>query len=169
MAVHRASFIKSFVVPTALFAGIGRILIDFLAKLSATGPLFYYSTFFISFILEIFLIVYITKKFKKGNNNLLHLREGLKIAVATMVLIGLLFAIYSFVYNNYINPSFQTETAIAWGDLFGQGEAVREEISKNESNNAPFGIFYVMLQFSFLGFVIGMVVSSILKTRQNLN
>lgn len=169
MVINKVSFIKSFVVPKALFAGLGRILIDFSSKFSATGPLFYYSTFFISFILEIFLIVYITKKFKKHNNNQLHLREGLKIAVATMVLIGLLFALYSFIYNNYINTSFQTEMAIAWGDLFGQGDAVREEISKNESNNSPFGIFYVMLQFSFLGFIIGVVVSSILKTRQNLN
>lgn len=169
MTNTHASLIKTLVVPAALVAGLGRIAIDFLAKLSASGPLFYYSTFFISFVLEIFLIIYLTKQYKKKNGGILYVRDGLKIAVAAMIIIGLMFALYSFTYNNYVDPSFQTETAIAWGELFGQGDAVQEEIAKNESQNSPFGIFYVMLQFSFLGFVIGMVTSSILKTKENLN
>ena len=169
MAINQASIIKKIVLPIALMAGLVRIAIDFIAKISTNGPLFYYATFFISLILEVFLIIYVIKKFKKMNNNQLNTQEGVKIAVATMVLIGLLFALYSFAYNNYINPSFQTDMAIAWGEFFGQGDAIRKEISKNKSNNSPFGIFYVMLQFSFLGFIIGLAVSSILKTKQNLN
>lgn len=169
MAINKASFIKTFVLPIAVMAGLGRIAIDFLAKLSSTGPIFYYSTFFISFILEVFLIIYFIKRYKKMNKNQLNQREGVKIAVATMVLIGLLFALYSFLYNVYINPSFQTNIAIAWGELFNQGDAVREEILKNKSNNSPFGIFQVILQFSFLGFIVGILVSSLLKTRQKLD
>ncbi len=169
MTQKHAFLIKTLIVPTAIAAGFVRITIDLVAKLASSGAAIYYSTFFLAFILEIFLIVYLIKEYKRRNKNYLQLKDGLKIAVATMVIIGLLYAVYSFAYNNYVDPSFQTNTAIAWGELFGRGDEVRQEIAKNESQNSPFGIFYVMVQFSFLGLIIGMIASSVFKTKENLN
>lgn len=156
--------IKEFVIPFAIFAGIGRVFIDFIPKILAAGPIIYYSTFLICFLIEILLIVYLIKKYRFQNNDSLSLKESLIIGVTLMVIMGSLYGISSYMYDTFIDPDFQINTAIAWGELFGQGEAVKTQIEQNPPNKSSiFGIFFTVLWFSFLGFIISMISGNILK------
>lgn len=168
MEENKVKTIKEIAIPIGIATGIARVVIDFIPKILNSGPAIYYSTFLICLFLEIAVIIYAIKKYKK-QSSYLTVRDGLQIGVTIMLIVGIIYTTSSYVYDTYIDPSFQINTAIAWGDKFGQGDAVRERISKNDSNSSSIGIIYGLLQFSFVGFLISMIVSSILKTPKNLN
>lgn len=159
--------IKNFVLPIALIAGVSRMLLDIIPKTLSLGPIAYYSTFVLAFIAEIILIVVLMKKFKAKNEGYLTLKEGILLGITTMLVIGIIYSVSSFVYDSYIDPDFQINTAIAWGEMFGQGDVVREQIENNPPQKSYLGIPLSILWFSFIGFLVSMISASVLKKEPN--
>lgn len=169
MEENHSKSIKELVIPIAMIAGAGRVFIDFIPKMLSLGAIPYYATFLVCFIIEIFLITKVVKKFKTLNNNVLTLKQALKIGVTLMFIIGIVYSVSSYAYDTFIDPNFQIETAIEWGETFGQGQAVRQQLAENPPKGSAIGILWGILWFSFLGFIISMIVGSVLRNENNVN
>lgn len=162
------STVKHLVFPIAIAFGLGRILLDVLAKQIALSAVAYYSTFIIAFLLEIVAIVFLIKKLKKQQENQLALSEALLVGVMFMVLVGALFALQSYLYDLYWDGEFQKNTALEWAQLYGRSSDV-EKMMAGETNiqttSAVFSIFTSILKFSLLGILVSFIVGSILRNR----
>ncbi len=168
MKNENSSSIKKLVFPVAIAFGLGRILLDVVPKLTETGAVAYYATFLLAFALEVVAIVYLIKKYKKYNDNLLDLREALVVGVMFMVIVGGIFAIQSFFYDAFINSEFQKNTALEWASLYGKSGDVEKMIAGQENiqaTSAIFSIFTSILKFSLLGILVSFIVGSILRNR----
>lgn len=153
-------------MPYALIFGGLRILLDLVPKLALVGAKLYYSTFFIAFILEVLALIFLIKKYRSRNHNALEIREALVIGVMFMVVVGSLYAVQSYLFDSYINPDFQKNTALEWANLYGKGVEVEELIAENsQQTSSVFSIFSSILKFSLLGILISFVVGSIFKRR----
>ena len=159
--------IKSFVIQFAAIAGLFRVLIDIVPKALSFGPISYYSTFFISFILEIILITFIIKRFKT-KNKFLTLSNAIKIGVTLMLIVGLCYSTISYIYDSYVDPNFQTDTAIALIEKFQLPniDEMRDQILESQNKSSPIGILTSTLWFSFLGLIISFISGSILKSKE---
>ncbi|NAS30282.1 DUF4199 family protein [Flavobacteriaceae bacterium R38] len=165
--IEQPKNIRDFILPTAIIFGVARVIIDLLPKLFSAGPIVYYSTFLICFILEIIFISRFIKKYRSFNNGFLSIKQALLIGITMMVVIGTLYSISSYVYDTYVDSNFQIATTIAWAEMFGQGDAVRDQIAENPPNRSPIGILFGILWFTFIGFLISMIAGSVLKKSEN--
>jgi len=161
--------LQQFALQFGLIAGLIRVLIDYSTRTLDLGPMLYYSTFIICFIAEVILIVYLHKKFKKINLSL-SMSEALKIGIIVMIFIGLLYSGGAYIYDTYIDPNFQINTAIAWIDTFApaseQRDAMVAQITQEQKNSSAIGIFIAMLWFAFIGLIISLISGSILQTKE---
>lgn len=160
--------LQRFVLPFALVAASIRVLIDFIPKTLSFGPIAYYSTFFIAFVLEIIFIFYVVNKFKSNNNNSLKLSDALRIGVIIMLIVGLLFSAVSYFYDMYIDPDFQINTALSLVEKFNpeQLEKTREQMIQSRENSSPLGIMVYTLWFVVLGFVMSFIAGSVYKSKE---
>lgn len=168
MEEHKKNNIKEFIIPIAIFTGIGRVIVDFVPKLLDVSPIVYYSTFAICFIAEIIIISISIKKFKKLNENEISLREAIKIGVTLMVIVGILYGASSYAYDKFIDPNFQTNTMIKWGQMWG-GEAekaITTQLKQNPPTPKITSILFTILWFSFLGLIISAITGSMFKTKK---
>ncbi|VAW13229.1 hypothetical protein MNBD_BACTEROID03-2759 [hydrothermal vent metagenome] len=159
MTEKQSKVIKSFVLPMAINAGIARIVLDLIPKILHVEPLLYYSTFLIAFIAEIILIRYMLKKFKLLNQNTFSLKQALLIGVTIMVVIGSFYGISSYIYDTYIDPDFQVNTALNWAQMWGGGseKEIMDKISQRPSGNKFTGVLFTILWFTFVGFVTSFI------------
>lgn len=159
--------LQKFVLPFALLLGLIRILIDVIPKTLSFSAIPYYSTFFIAFIIEIIFIVYIIKKFKKSNG-ILTLKQALKIGVIVMLITGLLYTSASYIYDTYIDPEFQINTAMSFVEKFAPEkiEESRAQLVESQKNKSALGILTYTLWFVILGFIISLITGSVLKTKE---
>ncbi len=159
--------LQKFVLPFALLLGLIRILIDVIPKTFSFSAIPYYSTFFIAFIIEVIFIVFIIKKFKK-NNGILTLKQSLKIGVIVMLITGLLYTSASYIYDTYIDPEFQINTAMSFVEKFAPEkiEESRAQIAESQKNKSALGILTYTLWFVILGFIISLITGSVLKTKE---
>lgn len=160
---HTLVNLQKFVLPYAFSAALVRILIDFFSRINSDFPLGYYFSFLICFILEIGLIVFLIKKYKTQNDNQLTLKEGLKIGLIVMLILGLGYSTFSYIYDVYIDPDFQQNTLIAIRKAYNP-PALKEI---NLENNVPdvFSIFGSTVKLVIVGFFISLVSSSFLKSK----
>lgn len=166
METKNSSSIKSLVIPFAIVAGIARIILDVLPKIFSSGSLFYYSTFLIAFLLEVVAIVFLIKKYKSVSNGQLSLKDAITVGLTFMLIIGIFFATSSYIYDTYIDPDFQINTALEWAERYGKSQEVQEKFNGDlEKNGAIFGIFTSILMFSFIGFVVSILAGSIFRTK----
>lgn len=168
MKTTTSTTIKNLVFPIALGFGLLRALLDVTLKLVETSAIPYYSSFFIAPIFEIIIIVYLIKKYKENNENLLSLSEALVTGVMFMVVVGTLFALQSFLYDTYIDPNFQKNTALEFAQFYDKTGDVEKMMTGEENiqtTSAIFSIFTSILKFSLLGILISFIVGSILRNR----
>ncbi len=160
--------LQKFTLQFAIIAALGRVLIDILPKIFSFGAMAYYSTFLVCFLLEIVFIFFVIKKFKSLNNTLT-LKDSLKIGVIMMLVIGLIYSSASYIYDTYIDPNYQVDLALSFVEKFAPEklEETRNTILESQKNKNPLGILTSTLWFVFLGFVISLIVGSILRTKEN--
>lgn len=154
--------LQSFVFPFALYAGLTRVIIDIVPKLLGLNNVYYFS-FYICLILEILLIIYVTKHYKTANKNNLTSQEGLKIGIIIMMVIGILFSISSFVYDTYINPVFQKNIIENLNNEIVL--ATKNKIEEGQKNPSILGVFFVIIRFIMTGFLISAITTSFFKTK----
>ncbi|MGB3343868.1 MAG: DUF4199 domain-containing protein [Aequorivita sp.] len=161
--------LQKFVLPFAFLLGLIRISIDIIPKTLSFSAIPYYSTFFIAFIVEIIFIVFIIKRFKKYNG-ILNLRQALKIGVILMLITGLLYTSTSYLYDTYIDPEFQINTAMSFVEKFAPDkiEETREQITISRENTSALGILTYTLWFVILGFIISLIAGSAMSTKVNI-
>lgn len=159
--------LQKYVLPFAYMAALSRILIDFIPKTLSFGPIAYYSTFFIAFVLEIIFITYVIKSFKKVNGNL-KLSEAIKIGVIIMLIVGIFYSTMAYVYDTFIDPNYQIETAIRWIEMFApeKMDELRIQMQESQKQSSIFGVLLYTLWFIVLGFVISIISGSILKSKE---
>lgn len=150
--------LQLFVLPYALIAAFVRVSIDYFTKMGIDSPLIYRFSFLFCFVLEVVLIIFLTKKFKAINSDILTLKEGLKVGIIVMLIIGLFFSVGSYIHDTYINPEFQKNIFIA-------SQQGSEQTTEYTQNNNPIGIFLSTIRFILLGFVISLVTSSFFKSK----
>lgn len=164
MEENQSKKIKEFVLPFAIFGGVGRVFIDFIPKVLNASPILYYSSFLICFIAEIILIWYVIKKFKNFTG-VLSVKQCILIGVTIMVVIGTLYGFSSYAYDKFLDPNFQVNTMIKWGQMWGGGaeQEIMKRLKENPPNPKISGVFFTILWFSFLGLVISFIQGSIMK------
>lgn len=152
----------------AILSGVTRVIIDYIFRFFDSSPLIYYSTFLICFILEVFLIFQISKKYKEINSEFT-LIDSLKIGISIMGVIGLAYCSMAYIYDIYIDPNFQYNTTIKFNEVYApdQLELVKENLKTQNNTNSFIGIFIYTIWFVFLGAVISLISGSILRTSQN--
>ncbi len=160
--------LQNFVLPYAFGAAIIRVGIDLISKIVLDNPLLYYLSFLLCFVLEVITIVYLTKKFKSINNNLLSVQEGLKIGLITMLIIGIIYSIVSFCYDTYIDPDFQINTMLAMVKKYNpaQLEQTLAQVEYSKKNPNAIGILTTTIWFIIVGFVISLVTGNLFKSEQ---
>ncbi len=168
MEESNKEIIKKFILPIAIIVAISRVVIDFIPKILDASPVLYYSTFFICFIAEIIIIRYVIKKFKSINNNNITLRQAILLGVTLMVVIGALYGISSYVYDKFLDPNFQTNTMVKWGQMWGAEaeKAIIMQLEENPPTPKITGILFTILWFSFLGLIISAIMGSVFKTKK---
>ena len=160
--------IKEFILPIALMTGLARVIIDFIPKMLDASPAIYYSTFLICFIAEVVLLTIVTKRFKKLNDNYLTTRQAITIGVTAMVVIGTLYGLSSYIYDNFIDEFYQTNTMIRWGQMWGPEaeQAINQQIKENPPVTNITAIFITIVRFSILGLIISTIIGAVLKTKK---
>ena len=167
--MEKETTLQNYILPFAFISAIVRILIDTIFKTIDFGPIYYYSSFLICFILEIIFITIIISKYKNKFGSL-KTREALKIGVIIMLITGFGYSLFSFLYDNYIDPEFQNSTIIEFTRKFNpQGiEAVKKQILETKSigiGKKLMGILTSTLWFVVLGSLISFISGSVLKTK----
>jgi len=160
--------IKKFVLPFAIMAGVIRVLIDVIPKLIILKGQYYYGTFLISFIIEAIVITLLILKFKRKNNNTLTLRNALKVGITFMTIVGILFSLSAYIYDTFIDSTYQVNAAIDWAELFNKAEEVRKQQQENPPKGTIIGILSGVVRFSIIGLFISFISGSILKTHNSL-
>lgn len=160
--------IKEYILPIALMAGLARVVIDFIPKMLDASPAVYYSTFLLCFVIEVIFLIIVTKKIKKLNNNYLTTRQAITIGVTAMVVIGSLYGVSSYIYDNFIDEFYQTNTMIRWGQMWGPEaeQAINQQIKDNPPTTNITAIFITIVRFSIVGLIISAIIGAVLKTKK---
>jgi len=155
------------ILTIAVISGISRVAIDYLARMANLNPLAYYATFLIAFILEIIIIVSVIKKYQSIKKEIV-LMDMLKVGVIIMGVIGLSYCFMAYIYDMHIDPNFQTNTTLKFTEQFSpeQLEQVKKNIQNQDVDKSYFGVIMYTIWFVFLGAVISLVTSAVLKTKK---
>lgn len=161
--------VQKYALGLGLIAGVTRILIDVIPKTLDLSPIAWYSTYAIAFILEIIFIVYAIRKFKKSNGSL-NLGEAVRVGVIIMLVLGLLFTSFAYIYDNFIDTEFTMRKTIEFMENFNPDgvEQIEAQFADANENKAKslLGILTYTLYFVFLGAVISLIAGAAMRTKE---
>jgi len=166
MEISQKNFL-SYICGVAIVSGIARVALDYIFRILELSPIAYYFTFVIAFILEIFIIIYVIKKYKQHKHPLT-IVDTLKTGVIIMGIIGLFYCSMAFIYDMYIDPNFQTNMTLQFTEQFSpdQLEQVQQNLANQDRSKSYFGVIMYTIWFIFLGTVISLITGSIYKTKE---
>lgn len=166
MEVSQKNFL-SYIFGVAIISGIARVSLDYLFRILELSPIAYYLTFILAFILEIYIIVFVVKKYKKLKNPLT-IVDALKTGIIIMGVIGLLYCTMAYIYDMYIDPDFQTNMTLRFTEQFSpdQLEQTKQNLANQDRSKSYFGVIMYTIWFVFLGTVISLIVGSVYKTKE---
>ncbi len=156
-----------FLAPYAIGLIAIRLLIDTIIKQFELG---YQGEFWggvISFFIIIgfvFLTIFNYKTY--NNNNQLKFIEGIKVGVALVLILGLIYTIYISVIYTKIDPTYQERLfEEASKQLLAQNpDADTSVLNKTQDNSVVFGMAMNLIKYIFIGALGSIVTSAILKT-----
>ncbi len=159
----------NYIIGIAILSGIARVLLDYVPRLLNFSPILYYLTFLIAFILEITIIIYVIKKYKKTKGSLTII-DALKAGVIIMGIIGLFYCSMAYIYDVYIDPDFQTNMTLRFTEQFSpdQLEQVQQNINNQDTSKSYIGVIMYTIWFVFLGAAISLIAGSIFKTKEEI-
>ncbi|OED38768.1 hypothetical protein AB832_04420 [Flavobacteriaceae bacterium (ex Bugula neritina AB1)] len=157
----------NYIIGIAILSGVTRVILDYVPRILNSSPILYYLTFLIAFILEIIIIVFLIKKYKKTKGSLTII-DALKVGIIVMGTIGLFYCSMAYIYDMYIDPDFQTNMTLRFTEQFSpdQLEQVQQNIDNQDSSKSYIGVIMYTIWFVFLGTVISLIAGSVLKTNK---
>lgn len=166
MEVSQKNFL-SYIFGVAIISGIARVALDYLFRILELSPIAYYLTFILAFVLEIYIIVFVIKKYKKLKNPLT-IVDALKTGIIIMGVIGLLYCTMAYIYDMYIDPDFQTNMTLQFTEQFSpdQLEQTKQNLANQDRSKSYFGVIMYTIWFVFLGTVISLIAGSVYKTKE---
>ena len=161
--------VQKYALGFGLIAGVSRILIDIIPKTLDFSPMAWYSTYGLAFILEVIFITYAIKRFKKLKGSL-NLGEAVRIGVIIMLVLGLIFTSFSYVYDNFIDSEFTMRKSIEMMENFNPDgvEELEKQFAEAKENKGKslLGILTYTLYFVFIGAVISLISGAVLRTKE---
>ncbi|MBW1295735.1 DUF4199 domain-containing protein [Aquimarina litoralis] len=166
MEISQKNFI-SYILKVAIISGIARVTLDYLFRILELSPIAYYLTFVLAFILEVYIIVFVIKKYKQHKTPLTII-DALKTGIIIMGVIGLFYCTMAYIYDMYIDPDFQTNMTLRFTEQFtpDQVEQTKQNLANQDHSKSYFGVIMYTIWFVFLGAVISLLVGSIYKTKE---
>jgi len=129
----------------------------------------------ISILVTTILIVAGIKKFKATNNGLLSIGQGLKTGISIALISAIIYIAYTMLFMHVIAPeSMGQALEIASQKMIDENpnlsdEQIETAISMQEKFSSPTFLVPIMLVVSlFIGFVISMIASAILRKSEDL-
>ncbi len=122
----------------------------------------------IGIALMIIIIVMGIKKYKESNNGFLSFGQAVKIGVGIAIFSSLISIVYTLIFNNFIDPTFQEQALEiqkqAWeeANMTSDQIEVAEEMAKKFSSPAITSAIQIIAG-AFFGFVISAVTGAIMK------
>jgi chloramphenicol O-acetyltransferase len=156
-----------FAIKWGLILGALRMLLDVLIKILDLSPMVFSASTFIGFLLEIIIVFIAIKSFRdKINNGNLKLVEGVKIGVIIMLITG----VFYFISTSFFMPEVAIQKSMQILEQYNPdlAETMAEKVeSAQESPNYILSFFSTLLWFSFLGSLISLISSLILKRNKD--
>ncbi|WP_299247977.1 DUF4199 domain-containing protein [uncultured Aquimarina sp.] len=165
MGLTQKNFLN-YILGIAILSGIARVTLDYLSRILELSPILYYSTFLIAFILEIWVIIFVIKKYKETKSTLT-IFDALKTGIIIMGVIGICYCTMAYIYDTYIDPDFVSNTTIRFTEQFSpeQLEQVKENLKNQDTSKSYFGVIMYTIYFLFLGAVISLIAGAVFKTK----
>lgn len=122
----------------------------------------------LTFVILLFGIILSMQEFKNSSNKIINFSEGLALGTLMSAITGLVYQIFSNIYNTYIDPSIVEKMELIYkNQLQAQGlspEKVATEIEDAARYTTPGLVFIegIILHVLF-GFIFSLIVSAIIK------
>ncbi|MEX6625838.1 DUF4199 domain-containing protein [Tenacibaculum salmonis] len=159
---------KSIILNYGLYLGLVGIFVHLIFY--ATGSLLEKSSIVgvIGIAAMISFIVLGIRKFKAQNNNYLSFGEALKVGVGIAVVSALVSAIYTLIFTNFIEPSFQEQAIELQKQVWIDAGLSDDEIEKSEAMANKFSSPAITIPVSivisaFFGFIFSAIAGAIMK------
>ncbi|MDY7393719.1 DUF4199 domain-containing protein [Aureibaculum sp. 2210JD6-5] len=128
----------------------------------------------ISIAITIVVIVLGIKEYKKRNNGFLTLGQGLKTGVGIALIASIISAIYIFIFAKFIEPDFVENIIEIQRQKFMENPNMSEEMMDNIGENTRkyfylFTIGYIFIASIFIGFVVSLIASLVMKRTEELH
>lgn len=108
------------------------------------------------------------KEYRKNNNGLLSLGQGLKTGVGIALIGAIISVIYTFIFANFIEPGFIDQIVELQRQQFLENPNMTDELIETMSERTknyfwPFTIGMILIFSLFIGFVVSLIVSLVMK------
>lgn len=150
-----------FILPYAIGLLIVRLLIDILIKQMQWGYQGESYGGLISLFVALAFIFITIKNYKDfENGGTLLFSEGVKVGVALLLIVGVIFSIYLVIHGKYIDPGYQERlTQEAIEKLSLNNPNVNTDMLKKGESGSLIGLFMSILKYIFIG-ALGSVIST---------
>ena len=122
----------------------------------------------LTFVLLLLGIILSIQEFKQSSNKIITFSEGLAVGTLMSAITGLVYQVFSNIYNTYIDPSVLEKMELIYkNQLQAQGlspEKIATEIEDAARYTTP-GLVFIegIILHVLIGFVFSLVVSAIVK------
>ena len=161
---------KSIILNYGLYLGVAGVFIHLLFY--ASGSLFenLQMVGLIGLIPMIAFIVLGIKKFKNDNGGFLSFGQALKVGVGIAVISALISTVYTLLFTNVIEPTYQEQLMEiqkqAWVDGGLSDEQIENAVAMTEKFQSPFITVPIAIVMSaFFGFIISAITGAIMQKK----
>lgn len=126
----------------------------------------------VTFLFLLLGLIFCIKEFKNAGNNLMSFSEGLALGTLMSAITGMIYQIFSNIYNTYIDPSVVEKMEMIYkNQLQAQGlspEKVASELEDASRYTTPGLVFIegIILHILF-GFVFSLIISAITRNTKS--
>ncbi len=128
-------------------------------------------TVLIGLVLVVFGSIYAMKEFKKGNNGLMSVSQGLKLGVGLSLISGIIGVLFSFVMSEVIDPDLQEKAINFAVSSMREAGMSEDDIAKRmegqKDPNIPIQIGGYMIFSIILGFLGSIIPALALKKQED--
>lgn len=157
-----------------LLLAVSGLLIDFLVRIAG----FSFMTFSVAATLGALLVsvvwlVMAHTAFKRGNDGLMSLSQGLTIAVVMLLISGIVSGLFNYVYLHYIDPDFVERMKAGMVEFMERNNVPDDQIEKSTARMSKMKVGLGKALVSgvtsglMFGVVLGLVVSAFTKRNRS--
>ncbi|GJQ04942.1 DUF4199 domain-containing protein [Capnocytophaga canimorsus] len=168
---------KSIMLKFGGLLGLGMVILQVIPYLTGEvynpGSVLTLLTGFLGYGVIIACIVFAMLAFRKQNEGFMAFGEGLKVGMGVAVIGGLIVAVYTFIFMNYIEPDFaqkilEIEMQKA---LEANPQMTQEQMDMAQKISSKFAQTWIITAISFVGslffgFIVSLVASAVLQKKR---